>query len=138
MGLADVPRYELALALLLTGLIWTIQLAHYPLFAFLDPARFKEAMAFHQNAITPLVAPLMVAELGLALIRAYHERTPVAFAGLLLVLVIWGQTFFIQVPLHQRLLTETDPAATLRALVASNWGRTLTWTLRSGWLFFLK
>jgi hypothetical protein len=122
----------------LVGLIWIVQLVHYPLFSYLDPARFNAAMAFHQNAITPVVVPLMIVELGLALLRTYSERTPAAAVGFLLVLLVWGQTFFIQVPLHQRLLAGGDTAATVSALVRSNWGRTLTWTLRSLWLFFIK
>jgi hypothetical protein len=48
-------------------------------------------------------------------------------AGLLL--AVWGSTFLLQVPCHERLSAGWDEAVHAR-LVATNWIRTAGWTLR--------
>jgi hypothetical protein len=53
-------------------------------------------------------------------------------AGLLL-LGVWGSTFLLQVPCHDRLSASWDEAVHAR-LVATNWLRTILWTLRLGLL----
>ena len=128
---------NLALALVLTGLIWTIQCVHYPLFASVGEEAFRSYHAQHNGAITMVVAPLMVAELAaafaLTLARPEGLSPTVAWVALGLVLLVWASTFFLSVPSHGRLaqglsLTEVD------ALVRGNWVRTLAWTARSGLL----
>jgi len=55
-----------------------------------------------------------------------------AFVGLLLVGLIWGSTFTMQVPLHAQLSSGFEATAH-RNLLATNWVRTVAWTLRA-WL----
>ena len=59
----------------------------------------------------------------------FEAMEAVAGAGVLLVFLLWGSTFFWQVPAHQRLSESFDPA-THRRLVQSNWLRTVGWTGR--------
>lgn len=47
----------------LIGLIWTIQLVHYPLFAQVGRHTFKAYHHRHTTQITWVVAPLMLMEL---------------------------------------------------------------------------
>ena len=52
-----------------------------------------------------------------------------AWAGLLLVGVIWASTFLWQIPAHERLAKAYDEASHAK-LVRSNWVRTGAWTAR--------
>lgn len=120
--------------LCLTGLIWLVQLVHYPLFARIAAADFVVYEREHCRRIGPLVLPLMLAELALALWLPFaaHDATDrmLAFAGLGLMAVVWASTFFVQVPCHQRLEQQHD-AATIARLVATNGWRTAAWTGRA-------
>jgi hypothetical protein len=121
--------------LMLVGLIWLIQLVHYPGFGWVGPERFVEYEGFHTRAITPLVLVLMGTELvtgGLLLgMNASSNERVLLLIGAALMGVIWLQTAFIAVPLHGRLASGYD-ADLIARLVATNWIRTLAWTGRAG------
>ncbi len=127
---------QLATTLTMTGIIWFVQIVHYPLFARVDPAAFTQYEAEHATLTGWVVAPLMCAELASALLMLSTRCRPAAIplaaaiAGAALVIVIWLSTALIQVPLHNRLATGYDPH-TIATLVATNWIRTLAWTARS-------
>lgn len=124
-----------ASSLALLGLIWTIQLVHYPTFRFVDPERFVAFEAFHQRQITLVVAPLMLIELGTAVALVWCRPAGLSPTLVLLaaglVASIWLVTFTVQVPLHNRLAAGPDGAA-MEALVRTNWVRTALWTARAG------
>lgn len=117
----------------LCGLIWTVQLVHYPLFNFLDHERFTEASAFHRQKISYIVVPVMLTELftsiWLSLFATSH--TFIHISGLIAVLLIWSITFLLQVPLHSHLSGQYD-IKLIQRLVRSNWWRTLLWSVKSG------
>ena len=125
---------NLAATLYLTGLIWTIQLVHYPLMDRVAPELFVEFHHQHGARISIVVIVPMVIELATAALLAVRPPPgvlpAVPLAGLALVAVIWTSTFAIQVPCHQRLSRGFD-AAVHRRLVRSNWLRTVAWTLRA-------
>lgn len=118
----------------LAGLIWTIQLVHYPLMRRVGAPDFAAYHAGHVRAIGPLVGPLMAFEVATALPLAFIPVPGVPAiipgAGLALVAVNLVATASLSVPEHRRLATGTDPAA-LRRLVATNWVRTLGWSARA-------
>ncbi len=123
-----------ALALMLTGLIWVIQVVHYPLFALVGREARSAYHAAHVRRISWLVAPLMGAELLCALALWWAAPPPLlwaARAGAGLVGVIWVSTALAQVPAHDALSRSWDEGAHAR-LVRSNWVRTAAWTLRAG------
>lgn len=116
----------------LVGLIWTIQLLQYPLFAHVGEAGFAAYHARHSRSITFLVGPLMLVELvtAVALVARPTGVSPlVTWVGLGLVVVIWGATALVSVPIHARLGAGFDRAEIAR-LVATNWIRTVAWTAR--------
>ncbi len=117
---------------LLCGLIWTIQLVHYPMFHRLDRNRFSEHIRFHGFRISLLVIPLMILELitsaSLVFISEYHTNHHLA--GLATVLLIWLSTFFLQVPLHSKLMNGYDSSAVNR-LIHTNTIRTILWSLKT-------
>jgi hypothetical protein len=131
---------NLALALLLTGLIWTIQWVHYPLFQQVGQEAFRSYHQAHNLTITSLVAPLMVAELAAAFsllfLRPLGTPSWALWSSVALVLVAWLSTFLLSVPSHERLAQGLN-VAEVRFLVSTNWVRTMAWTARSGLLFFL-
>jgi hypothetical protein len=125
---------HLAATLMLTGLIWVVQVVHYPLFAFVGRESFAEYERRHQAAITWLVLPGMLVEAGSGLFLLWllpaGEIWNCLVASAVLLAVIWLSTAFLQMPLHDRLSRGFSPMLH-RSLVNSNWIRTAAWTGRS-------
>ncbi|MDJ0522835.1 MAG: hypothetical protein QNJ90_12275 [Planctomycetota bacterium] len=117
----------------LVGLIWTIQLVHYPLMDGVGRERFDAYHKRHTLAITWIVGPLMLTELLTAVPLAIAPPQGVsawsAWAGLALIAVTWMVTAFVSVPQHQRLEAGFEADAH-RRLVRTNWIRTAAWTAR--------
>lgn len=124
---------QVALTLALVGLILTVQIVQYPLFAAVGAAGFASYHAAHSRRISLLVVPLMTAELALAAWLAVETPAFVprwsAWLGLALVAAIWLSTFLAQVPQHAVLARGFEPRAHA-ALVAGNWIRTASWLAR--------
>lgn len=128
---------NLAVTCVLVGLIWTIQLVHYPLFARVGEEEWAGYHGAHTARITLLVGPLMLGELvlaGLLALAAPPERRLVALAAAGCVAVAWLATAFVSVPIHGRLSGTPDPVQ-IAALVKTNWIRTVAWTARALALF---
>ena len=132
-----------ALTWALVGLILTIQVVHYPLFARVGVAGYATYQREHVTRITWLVAPLMGAELGTGAWLALHPPAslPAASAvlGLGLIGLIWLSTALVQSPTHGRLAAGFDPTWHAR-LVSTNWWRTVAWLARGvlvGWWLLL-
>ena len=123
----------------LTGLIWTIQLVHYPAFRYIAEPQFIEFEAFHQRQNSWVVVPLMLVELATAVVlfawRPASLPLNFAIAGMVIVLATWACTFAVQVPLHNRLSQGYDRAA-IEALINGNWIRTVLWSMRAGLLLW--
>jgi uncharacterized membrane protein len=126
---------NLASTLYLTGVIWLVQLVQYPFFAQVGAENFSKYHASHSFWITPVVAPAMILELltSVFLILYPPENIDVKliWLGLILAVTLWISTFFLQVPMHEK-LAQGFNAEAHRFLVNSNWIRTVAWTLRSG------
>jgi hypothetical protein len=123
----------------MTGLIWFVQVVHYPLFALVGDSAYRNYEAQHTRRTGWVVGVLMPIEAttGLWLAVSPPEAgNSVLFAvGLLLILALWVTTLLVQVPLHRRLLQAHDFDA-IRALVRSNWIRTGLWTMRGALLLY--
>ncbi|MEO1450543.1 MAG: hypothetical protein AAFV07_13525 [Bacteroidota bacterium] len=124
---------------LMTGIIWFVQMVHYPLFAAVGALAFAQYESLHRTATSLLVGPLMLVELGTGVLLLFGKPAGlpvwVPWTGLVLLGCIWGSTFFIQVPLHDQLLNGQEGIA-IRRLVSSNWIRTIAWSLRLGVLMW--
>ena len=117
----------------LVGLIWTIQIVHYPLFAAVGTDRFVAYEASHTRLITLVVGPVMLVEAATAVLlmatRPAWFPAWIAWTGLGLVILIWISTAVLQVPDHAKLANGFDPTAHAH-LVGTNWIRTIAWTAR--------
>ena len=117
----------------MTGLIWFVQIVHYPLFAAVGRDQFVAYEGRHTVLTTWVVMPLMMVELGSSIWLAVHPLpgwSGLLIAAAILTALIWLSTFFLQVPQHRILERGFDEAA-WRFLVNSNWVRTVLWTARS-------
>lgn len=122
--------------LAMTGVIWFVQLVHYPLFDLASERRFERFATEHQWRTSLVVVPLMLIEAttAIALLAAPPPGLGrgLPWLGAVLLIVIWLSTALLQVPLHRRLIGGRDLSA-VRRLVASNWLRTAAWSGRA-WL----
>lgn len=112
------------------GVIWVIQLVHYPLFDRVDREDYASFQQAHEARISFVVVPLMLGELttAIALVMLAPVVTRIVWlSGLALVAVAWLATFAFSVPAHQSLGAGFDIEAHNR-LVSTNWIRTLAWT----------
>jgi len=127
----------------LTGLIWTIQLLHYPSFKWIQKENFSAFTQFHSLRVSIVVIPFMITELitgGILLMMPAPLLTSrsVLMLNLAGVFVIWLSTFLLSVPCHSKLGKGFSGKAISR-LVVTNWPRTVIWTLRSVlWFWIIK
>lgn len=122
---------NLAPSLFMTGLIWFVQVVHYPLFGAVGRGEFAEYEKRHTALTAFVVGPPMLVELGAAVALVFYRRASAsAWLGLALVGIVWVSTAAFQIPCHGRLESGFD-AATHRRLVWTNWIRTSAWTLKS-------
>ena len=117
----------------MVGLIWLVQLVHYPMLVGWSTADPVRAAAFHQRRISFVVGPLMAVEGVTALLllvdRPDTMGAAAAWVAAALLGVALASTVLVQVPLHSRLAAGPDPEAADR-LCSTNWIRTAAWTLR--------
>jgi hypothetical protein len=129
---------QLASTLFMVGLIWFVQIVHYPLFAAVPASASAAYERAHTERTTWVVIVPMLIELGSAvwLAALFGEDRALRYVGVGLVGLVWASTFFLQVPMHERLSFGFDPSAHLR-LVLTNWIRTTAWTARGGIVLYL-
>lgn len=121
---------HLAATWCLVGLIWVIQVVHYPLLKAVGRGEFVAYHERHMALITWVVGPLMLAEIGSAgLLLLLGERSWLFGISLVPLAGVWVSTALLQIPLHQKLTRGYD-AATIDRLVSTNGWRTLGWSLR--------
>jgi hypothetical protein len=104
--------------LFMVGLIWFVQRVHYPLLAQVDVKDQKSVGHEHQRRTSQVVGLPMAVE---------GVSTLVLLVSLLAISL--GSTVFLSVPLHEKMISK--PSSQIgKKLVATNWPRTISWTLR--------
>ena len=114
---------------LMVGIIWVIQLLHYPTFNFIREDDYVEFQHFHMQRISFIVIPVMITELISCFMLVYYFRSYLLILCLIILLVIWLITFVFFTKLHQSLLSGYDKMI-VDKLVQINWSRTVLWSLR--------
>lgn len=122
--------------LAMVGVIWFVQLVHYPLMAQVAAPASEAFPAYEARNVERtgwVVVPLMLTELAtltaLLWLRPPGLDATWLGAGAACLLLAWGTTFALSVPAHTRLGQAWDPLAHAR-LVRTNWLRTLAWSAR--------
>ncbi len=117
----------------MVGLIWIVQVVHYPMLAEYSAVAPVRAVVDHQRRITPVVGPFMAAEGVTALIllvdRPATMGTLSAWTAAALLGVALLGTSALQVPWHRRVAEGHDDELAQR-LITTNWLRTGAWTAR--------
>lgn len=127
---AWVLLWHAAATLYMTGVIWFVQVVHYPLFAKVGIPGFSAYQKAHVERTGWVVGLPMLVELVCAVAVTWMIGGPLTWIGLGLTAVIWTSTFLWQVPAHRRLESGFDPAVHTW-LTRSNWVRAAAWTARS-------
>lgn len=124
---------NLTAAWFMTGLIWFVQIVHYPLFSAVGGEAFRPYHGRHVQRTTWVVAPVMLLELATALALPWLRPAAVpgwvAWVGLALLAVAWTSTGLLQIPRHHELAARYGEGA-YAALCRTNWIRTAAWTAR--------
>lgn len=120
--------------LFMTGLIWFVQVVHYPLYSHVGSACFQSYQSNHVKWTGFVVGPVMLVEALSGIALLFQPQDQVSFWGLLTGLIllfgIWLSTALLQVPVHTHFRSKFDPQIHKR-LVNTNWLRTTSWTFRS-------
>lgn len=134
---------QITATLFMTGLIWFVQIVHYPLFdevlSHATPSRFTTYATRHGNRTSYVVFPPMFVELLTAFAALLPSLRPTfvtqtqAIASVLLVLLLWLSTGLLQVPIHNA-LGKSPTRQLIQRLILSNWLRTAAWTARAALL----
>ena len=118
---------HIAATFVMVGIIWFVQIVHYPLFVSVGAGGFAAYSGAHSRLTGFVVGPPMLAEAAtaIALVLGPPQGVPLLLAvtGLALLAVIWLSTALLQSPRHRELGAGFD-VASHRFLVASNWLRT--------------
>jgi hypothetical protein len=123
-----------ASTLVLTGLIWTVQIVHYPLFALVGRDGFVAYEEAHSSRITSVLAlPWLAQGVTTAwLLLAPPPGAPrwLVWAAAVLAAIPVAVTVGASIPAHQRLGRGFDEEAHA-TLVRTNWLRTVAWSVHS-------
>jgi hypothetical protein len=119
--------------LIMVGLIWFVQRVHYPLLAKFDVGQQREVGNEHQRRTSQVVALPMLIEgvstLVLLVDRPEQVTLVLPWLGAFLLAISLGSTIFLSVPLHQKMVDQPSAEIGVK-LVATNWPRTMSWTIR--------
>ena len=117
----------------MVGLIWFVQRVHYPLLAKFNVGQQREVGNEHQRRTSQVVAlPRLiegVSTLVLLVDRPEQVTLVLPWLGAFLLAISLGSTIFLSVPLHQKMVDQPSAEIGVK-LVATNWPRTMSWTIR--------
>ncbi len=114
----------------MSGLIWVMQVLHYPFFAKIRESEFANAHSSHTHRIIYLVGPPMFIEVITAIILIRDTDEPILFViNFIMIIFILMNTIFFSIPIHNGLRLIQD-FKKIELLVLTNWPRTILWSLR--------
>ena len=117
------------------GLILTTQIVSYPMFLNVE----KNFSVYHMNyvnKISTIAAPFMIIEFSLSLIFVFLIGSYISISSFLIMVLIFLCTFFIQVPIHEKLKNSFNISLCNR-LIKTNWIRVFLWLFKCVTSFML-
>jgi hypothetical protein len=123
---------HLALTGYMVGVIWFVQVIHYPWLHEMPVDKFRSYHERYTRTMGWVVGPAMIGEMAtglLLLMQTTGSSTNMLAVSLVLLALIWVSTATLQIPCHHRLSRGYDNKVH-RGLVKTNWIRTVGWSLR--------
>jgi len=127
--LHNIAEINIILSASMFGVIWLVQLVHYPSFLYIEKEKFEEFEKFHMFRISLVVVPLMIFELLTAVLLQLKISEQIVMIHTALVIFIWVYTFLVSSKIHGE-LTKGFDSGLIKKLVTSNWPRTIAWSLK--------
>lgn len=117
----------------MVGVIWIVQLVHYPTFLFIDEQKSNDFQKFHMSRISYIVMPAMTTELFSGIYIYIYSNMAIDsnlfLLALTILLINWIITALVFVKMHNKLLINYK-IEIISLLVKWNWLRTLLWSVR--------
>lgn len=110
-------------------LVWLVQLVVYPSFLHYPPENLIKWHKKYTYNILIVVLPLMTGQLFFWMFELLHVVSIYTVLGMLLIIAVWLSTFFVFVPIHNKISSGLANDKILGRLVRQNWLRTAFWTL---------
>ena len=132
LQIVAIAYVHLIATVFMTGVIWFVQLVHYPLFLRVGENESRIYASEHQKRTSWIVGPPMLAE-GITTLWLFFDPVNgrlLPLIGGLILLKVHLSTIFLQVPKHS-VLVSSHSSEVINALVKTNWFRTIGWSLRS-------
>ena len=131
--------FHFFLTFFMTGIIWLIQLIHYPSFSFIDKNMYSKFQTFHMNRISFLVGPIMILELlsGFYLLLFFYSESNFFVINFILNILILTMTIIVFGTIHKKLI-EGFKFSLFAKLISMNWIRTILWSMKSIFIFLHK
>ena len=117
------------------GLILTTQIVSYPMFLNVEK-NFSVYHMHYVNKISTIAAPFMIIEFSLSLLFVFLIGSYTSISSFLIMVLIFLCTFFIQVPIHEKLKKSFNISLCNR-LIKTNWIRVFLWLFKCVTSFML-
>ena len=135
--LDDLLTTHLTSTSIMVGVIWVIQLVHYPSFKYVNESDYIIFQKYHMSNISYIVFPVMFTELTTAiLIFFFGEKSFFFMLSLICLFLIWVITVVLFTKFHN-ILQKGKDLKMIEKMIKANWMRTLLWTLRLIMILFV-
>ena len=122
---------------IMVGVIWVIQLVHYPSFKYVNESDYIIFQKYHMSNISNIVFPVMFTELITALIILFFGEKSLFFVlSLICLFLIWVMTGVLFTKYHS-ILKEGKDLMIIEKMIKANWIRALLWTMRLIMILFV-
>ena len=130
--------FHLIFSAIMVGVIWVIQLVHYPSFHFIDKDIYDSFQKFHMNKISIIVIPVMILELATGfLLLIGNSKNILIIISFGILILIWVITGLFFSDAHGKLISGYNELI-VNKLVSMNWIRTALWTFKMILLLYLS
>ncbi len=121
-------QWKLIIDFGLVILIWMTQLVVYPSFTYYAENNLINWHSRYTTAISIIVMPLMLLQVGIHGWYLFNNFSWTGLVAAIMIALIWVNTFFFAVPLHNQIASERNVLEAAASLVKVNWFRTVLWT----------
>ena len=122
---------------IMVGVIWVIQLVHYPSFKYMKDSDYIIFQKYHMSNISYIVFPAMFTELITSLLIFFSgEKSFLFMLSMICLSLIWVITGVLFTKFHSTLQKGKD-LKMIEKMIKANWIRTLLWTMRLIMILFV-